>query len=209
MLGSLVRKRRQQLGLTLRQLCERAGLSPGYLSQVENNKAVPALGTLAQIAAGLEVGFDYFVAQPKPADALSKSEGRPRFSLPGSPVAYEAISSDYAGSDLSSYILHVPPGYVSETVTHEGEEIIVILEGEIEQMLGGAVVRMCVGDCMHYSGATPHALSNTTDFPARVLWTGTLSVLHRRSGRYLPPLPTVDNAENDQQKNRPDWRLRT
>jgi uncharacterized cupin superfamily protein len=86
---------------------------------------------------------------------------------------------------------------VSETVTHEGEEIIVILEGEIEQMLGDAVIRMCVGDCLHYSGATPHALSNTTAFPARVLWTGTLSVLHRRGGRYLPPLPAIDNTEND------------
>ncbi len=153
LLGPRLRKRRRQLGLTLRELCERAGLSVGYLSQVENDKAVPTLGTLAQIAAGLEVGLDYFVAQPRPADALSRAEGRPRFSLPGSPVAYEAISSDYPGSELSSYILHVPPGYASETVTHEGEEIVVILNGEIEQRLGAEVITMRAGDSLHYSGA--------------------------------------------------------
>ena len=191
MLGPLLRKRRRQLGLTLRQLCDRAGLSVGYLSQVENDKAVPTLGTLAQLAAGLEVGLDYFVAQPKPADALSRSEGRPRFSLPGSPVVYEAISSDYPGSELSSYILHVPPGYISETVTHEGEEILVILDGEIEQTLGGEVITMRAGDSLHYTGATPHAWANRSDNPARMLWTGTLSVLHRRHGRHSPPLSVV------------------
>jgi transcriptional regulator with XRE-family HTH domain len=184
MLGPLLRKRRRQLGLTLRELCARTGLSVGYMSQVENDKAVPTLGTLAQIAEGVEVGLDYFVAQPKPADALSPAEGRPRFSLPGSPVAYEAISSDYPGSELSSYILHVPPDYASETVTHEGEEIIVILEGEIEQRLGGVAMTMRVGDSLHYSGATPHSWANRSTAPARILWTGTLSVFHRSGGRW-------------------------
>jgi transcriptional regulator with XRE-family HTH domain len=188
LLGALIRRRRRKLRLTLRDVCTRAGLSVGYLSQVENDKAVPSLGTLAQIATGLDVGLDYFVAQPKPADALSRAEGRPRFSLPGSPVAYEAISSDYPGSELSSYILHVPPGYVSESVTHEGDEIVVILDGEIEQTLGGEVVTMRAGDSLHYSGATPHAWANRSAAPARLLWTGTLDVLHRRDGRHPPPL---------------------
>ncbi|EYD76008.1 transcriptional regulator, XRE family with cupin sensor domain protein [Rubellimicrobium mesophilum DSM 19309] len=188
LLGPLLRKRRRKLGLTLRELCARTGLSVGYMSQVENDKAVPTLATLAQIAEGLEVGLDYFVAQPKPADALSRAEGRPRFSLPGSPMVYEAISSDYPGSELSSYILHVPPGFASETVTHEGEEIIVILEGEIEQRLGGVAMTMRAGDSLHYSGATPHAWANH-GAPARILWTGTLSVLHRHAGPRLPRRP--------------------
>ena len=209
LLGPLLRKRRRQLGLTLRQLCERAGLSVGYLSQVENDKAVPTLGTLAQIAAGLEVGLDYFVAQPKPADALSRAEGRPRFSLPGSPVAYEAIGSDYPGSELSSYILHVPPGYASETVTHEGEEIIVILDGEIEQTLGGEAVTMRAGDSLHYSGATPHSWANRSAATARILWTGTLSVLHQRDGRHPPPLSAPDGAGPHSHKNRTDRKERT
>lgn len=209
-LGPLLRKRRRQLGLTLRQICDRAGLSVGYLSQVENDKAVPTLGTLAQIAAGLEVGLDYFVAQPKPADALSRAAGRPRFSLPGSPIVYEAISSDYPGSELSSYILHVPPGYVSETVTHEGEEVIFILDGEIEQTLGGEVIGMRVGDSLHYSGATPHSWANRSDTPARLLWTGTLSVLHPRYERHPPPLAAAESGpEPTAQTTRRNRRERT
>ncbi|WP_226779949.1 helix-turn-helix domain-containing protein [Oceaniglobus trochenteri] len=178
-LGPRLRARRRKLQLTLKAVAERAGVSVGYLSQVETDKAVPTLGTLAQVARALDVGLDYFVTTPKPADALSRAEGRERFSLPGSPVVYESLGADYPGSELSSYILHVPPGYASETVVHEGEEIIVILEGEIEQRLGDAVMAMRPGDALHYSGATPHAWANRTSAPARVLWTGTLSVLMR------------------------------
>jgi uncharacterized cupin superfamily protein len=143
------------------------------------------------------------VAQPKPADAFSRAEGRPRFSLPGSPVSYEAISSDYPGSELSSYILHVPPGYASETVIHEGEEIIVILDGEIEQTLDGIAITMRTGDSLHYSGAAPHAWANRSGDPARILWTGTLSVLHRRNGGRLPRLPP---EADDDTARRPDRR---
>lgn len=203
LLGSLVRKRRRQLRLTLRQVCERAGLSVGYLSQVENDKAVPSLGTLAQIAAGLDVGLDWFVAQPTPADALSRAVGRPRFSLPGSVVAYEALSSVYPGSELSSYILHVPAGYVSETATHEGEEIVLVLDGEIEQTLGGQTFALRPGDSLHYGGATPHGWANRGPGPARMLWTGTLDVLHRRDSRHRAGRPAPITTDEHRTNGRP------
>lgn len=182
-LGNLIRRRRSQLGLTLQGLCEQAGLSVGYLSQVERDNAVPTLATLAQIAQALDVGLDYFVSAPKPADAYSPAKGRPKFAFDGSSITYEAISADYPRSEMSSYILHVPPGYASEVVSHEGEELIYILEGEIEQSLGGEVFHMTPGDSLHYDGMTPHAWANKTDAPARILWTGILSVLHQKTAK--------------------------
>ncbi|MEM8849440.1 MAG: XRE family transcriptional regulator [Pseudomonadota bacterium] len=189
-LGPLMRRRRRALDLTLRAAAEAAGLSTGYLSQVENGKSVPTLGTLAQIASALGVGLDYFVAETRPVDALSKAAGRRRFSVPGSPVEYEAVSADYPGSSLVSYILHVPAGYRSETAAHEGEEVIFILSGAIEQTLGGETMRMQAGDSLHYDGATPHAWSNPGPDPARVLWTGTLAVL--RQGGTAAGTPKTD-----------------
>lgn len=201
-IGPLMRRRRKAIGLTLRAAAEAAKLSTGYLSQVETGKAVPTLGTLAQIAQALGVGLDYFVTQSRPVDALSRADSRTRFSVPGSPVEYEAISADYPGSNLLSYILHIPPGYVSETASHEGEEIIVILEGQIEQTLGGAVMRMGTGDSLHYDGATPHSWINPGPGPARVLWTGTLAVLRQGGGRGMPVLPA--NTNNQTKHDRRD-----
>lgn len=187
-LGALIRKRRKQLNLTLQALCDDAGLSVGYLSQVERGHATPSLGTLAQIAQGLDVELDYFITKPKPARSLSRAGARPRFSLNGSSMVYEAVGAEFPGAELSSYILHVPPGYASETVSHEGEEILFILEGEITQVLDGQSFVLQRGDSLHYSGSTPHSWSNTTDTTAQILWTGTLAVLQRQGAVHLPEM---------------------
>lgn len=192
-LGAPMRKRRRQLGLTLQGLADGAALSVGYLSQVERDKAVPTLATLAQIARALDVDLTYFIATRKPADAFSRAEGRARFAVAGSSVVYEAVSADYPGSDLSSYVLHVPAGYASEVVSHEGEELLFVLEGEIEQTLDGETFVMRAGDALHYAGSKPHSWTNRQASPARVLWTGMLSVLSQDGRRQMPLLATAND----------------
>ncbi|SEK20981.1 helix-turn-helix domain-containing protein [Pacificibacter marinus] len=193
-LGSAIRKRRKQMNLTLQALCNASGVSVGYLSQVERDNATPSLGTLAQIADALDVGLEYFIATPKPSDGLTRADQRPRFSLAHSSLTYEALAANFPGSELSSYLLNIPAGYVSETVSHEGEEIIYVLEGKIEQTLDGQTFSMTAGDCLHYSGQTPHAWRNPTDAPARLLWTGTLTVLTRTGAIELPELSHKQEA---------------
>src|SRR4051812_6213874 len=54
-IGSEVRRRRQALGMTLDGLAERSGLSPHYLSTLENDRRDPHLSTLIAVAKGLRV----------------------------------------------------------------------------------------------------------------------------------------------------------
>ncbi|MGJ8545991.1 MAG: helix-turn-helix domain-containing protein [Sulfitobacter sp.] len=188
LLGAAIRKRRKQMNMTLQALCDASSVSVGYLSQVERDNATPSLGTLAQIADALNVNLEYFIATPKPSDGLSRADARPQFKLANSPLTYETLATVFPGSELSSYLLNIPAGYASETVSHEGEEIIFVIEGEIEQTLGDQIFRMKPGDSLHYSGQTPHSWRNTTDTPARLLWTGTLAVLSRPGAIELPEL---------------------
>jgi len=193
-LGPAIRKRRKQMKLTLQALCDASGVSVGYLSQVERDNATPSLGTLAQIAAALDVGLEYFISASKPSDGLTRAGARPLFALDNSSLRYEALGADFPGSEMSGYVLHIPAGYVSETVSHEGEEIIFVLEGEIEQTLGEQTFRMKSGDCLHYSGETAHAWRNPTEQTARILWTGTLTVLNRKGAIELPELSQKQDA---------------
>ena len=175
-IGVLIRARRRQFGMTLQQLGDAANVSVGYLSQVERDNATPTLGTLAGIARALGVGLDYFVAQPRVEDALTRADSRPQFSIAGSSVIYERLGTEFPGNQLSSFILTVPPGYASETVSHEGEELIYILEGSITQYLDGEEMVMNAGDSLHYRGNIPHAWKNPNDTPVRLLWSGTLTL---------------------------------
>ncbi len=179
--GALIRARRQQLRMTLQALCDAAGISVGYLSQVERDHATPSLGTLAQIARSLDVGVDYFIATPSPEDGLTRAGERDRFSVNGSSIVYERIATDFAGNVLSSFVMIVPPGYHSETVSHEGEEILFVLDGEITHWLDGEKMTLAVGDSLHFRGNRQHAWANETKAPARLLWTGTLPLFRARA----------------------------
>lgn len=181
--GPLIRARRRQLHLTLQQLAEAAGISVGYVSQVERDLATPSLGTLAQIARSLDVGVDYFIATPDAENALSRASGRQSFSVSGSSILYERIGTDFAGNVLSSFILSIPPGYRSETVSHEGEEIIYVLEGELLVRVEPDEMVLRTGDGFHFRGNRPHSWWNSTDETVRLLWTGTVALFRPRGNR--------------------------
>lgn len=190
--GALIRARRRQLHMTLEALGVSAEVSVGYLSQVERDHATPSLGTLASIARALGVGIDYFVSAPTAQTALTRAGERNRFSLDGSSIVYERLGADFPGNTLSSFVMTVPPGYESETVAHEGEEILYVLEGSITQRLDGDEMVMNAGDSLHFRGNRPHSWTNHTDQPARLLWTGTLT-LFRSTAR--PPRHVVTAAK--------------
>lgn len=175
--------------MTLQELGDRSGVSVGYLSQVERDNATPTLGTLEQIASALGVSVGYFIVTPSPSDSITRAADRPRFSVSGSSIVYEQLGADFPGHELTSYILHVPPGYQSETVSHEGEEIIFILEGQITQVVDGQEFHMREGDSLHYLGNRPHSWSNSADMPARILFAGRM--MFGASSRKSAPRPAL------------------
>ena len=171
--GGRIRDLRRKAGLTLQSLADQAGISVGFLSQVERDKATPSLGTLASVAAALGVHVDVFIATPRPADSVTRSGERPQFALADSSLNYEQITTTLPGGTLSSLIIHLPVGYASEVTAHVGEELIVVLDGTVRQTLADTAFVLHPGDSLHFMGETPHSFANIGDVPARLLWTGT------------------------------------
>jgi transcriptional regulator with XRE-family HTH domain len=171
--GGRIRALRRKAGLTLQALADDAGISVGFLSQVERDKATPSLGTLASLAAALGVEVEHFVAAPRPTDAVTRADERVRFSLADSSLDYERLDTRLPGGTLSSLIIHIPEGYASELTRHTGEEMVFVLEGRIRQQLGDAAIDLGPGDSLHFMGDTPHSFANVGSGLARLLWTGT------------------------------------
>ena len=196
-IGTMIRNRRRQLHLTLQQLGEKSGVSYSYLSQVERDNASPTLGTLAQVAIALGVGIDYFVATPRPSDALTRAASREKFAINGSSIQYERLGAEFPGTELSSFVMHVPPGFHSETVSHVGEEIIYVLEGAITQVVDGTTFHLTQGDSLHYRGTSPHSYCNDSDAPTRILWSGNLQLFHTPgAAAFSPPSRQEPSQQN-------------
>ena len=172
-IGQRIRELRRKNGLTLQYVADQAGISVGFLSQVERDKATPSLGTLASLASALGVEIDWFIATPKPRDSITRAGERDRFALADSSLVYERITTALPGGSLSSLVIEIPPGYQSEVVSHTGEELIVVLEGTVRHTLADTAMVLYPGDSLHFMGETPHSFGNIGDRPARLIWTGT------------------------------------
>lgn len=72
-LGQRLRKLREKQGMTIVALAEKAGVSPGLLSQIENGQTTPLLDTLENIARALNVSTSYFLMEQEDIGELISS----------------------------------------------------------------------------------------------------------------------------------------
>lgn len=179
-MGQTIRSRRQKLKLTLQDVADAAGISIGYVSLIERDKAIPTFTTLSGIAQALGVGLEFFISRPSPNECVSHSTARQQFLLGPSQVRYERLSANFAGHELTSFIMELEPGYTSEIVTHSGEEVAYVLSGQLELNIDGDKMILNEGDSAHYDAMRPHGWANTSDQPVRILWTGTIDLFGDR-----------------------------
>lgn len=178
--GPLIRNLRRRQDKTLQDLGDAAGLSVGFLSQVEREIATPSLSALAQIAEALEVDIEYFVASPSSDSTCTRSGERETYWIDEASMTYERVSAEFPGSVLSAFIITMPPGFQSEVTSHDGEEVVIQLEGRSRFDIEGEIFDLKVGDSLHFRSSRNHAWSNPTEAPSKISWTGTAHLLRRK-----------------------------
>lgn len=178
-LGDRLRKRRKDLKLTLQEVADAAGFSVGFISQIERGITVPSLVSLVSVCRVLKVEIGSFFQQPKVDKPVTRHESRQVYGLAGisgKNVTYERLSASFPGNVLRSTIIHEPPGFRSEPMTHEGEEMFFIVDGELTLELDGDVMILQAGDTAHFPSMRTHATWNHTDRPTTVFHTCTMDV---------------------------------
>ena len=68
--GKRVRSLRNAAGLTFGDLVDKTGLGRGYISELERGLVVPTVGTLARLAAALEVTMADLVSEDSDREAI-------------------------------------------------------------------------------------------------------------------------------------------
>jgi len=174
--GAMVRARRKDRGMTLDRLASEAGLSRGFLSQVENDKALPSLSSLVQISKALGAEARDFLFVPPSDSIASYGAHRVQYAVPESDVIYERTSGCFDGRKMNGLIITVPPGYACEPQRHDGEEMYLVIEGSIFCDVDGKRFDLNVGDTVHFASGSLHFYGNDSNRPARVMWVGTLQL---------------------------------
>lgn len=171
--GLKIREARKQRRLTLQRVAEATGLSIGFLSQVERDITTPSLSSLVTIAKVLDLPVSAFLHQPEIPNAVSRRQGRATYGIDPAWISYERLSTTFPGQMLNAVKMNVPPRYLSETTSHEGEEIVYVLSGTIRYVIDGTNFDLQAGDTLHFSAQRPHQVQNPTGMVAEVLSIGT------------------------------------
>ena len=173
--GQMIRARRVQLGLTLQQLGEKAGLSPAFISLVERNKASPSLVSLVNLARALDVKASAFMEIPA-GEAHVRRRSDPQHIEVDSPVEYNQLSACMRFQQMDAIFMRIPAGHVFPDDQREGEDFLYVIKGELYCELGDEKVTLTEGDSMHFNARTIHNASNLSDSEVELLYVGTPSV---------------------------------
>ncbi|BCH27510.1 helix-turn-helix domain-containing protein [Mesorhizobium sp. L-8-3] len=175
-LGTRLRDRRQALGLTLKDVADAAGLSVGFISQIERGITIPSLTSLISVCRVLKSEVSDFLSQPRGDQPVTRHDQRPIYAVGGNAISYERLSASFPGNVLRSVLIHEPPGFRSEPMSHEGEEIYYILEGALTVEIDGEPNILETGDSIHFPSIRTHVTWNHTDRNTTILHTCTMDV---------------------------------
>jgi transcriptional regulator with XRE-family HTH domain len=179
LIGLKIRRLRQERRMTLQNLSEATGLSKPLLSQVENEQVIPPLATLLRIAKALKVGLHTFFQEEGSVEKCllvragegSSQDTHNSRSRRRTPYAYQSLGYGKKQRNLEPFLIEfdVQPWRDDLLVSHEGEEFLYILEGQVEFHYGDEVMAVGPGDSLYYDSNEPHGYVAVGDVPARAV----------------------------------------
>jgi len=156
--GRRLRALRQERKLSLTTLSRRAGLSQGYLSQVERDRAMPSMTALSKLAEvlGVPVAHVFDAAHERlPENYVVRRGGRRAVFYPGSTVRNELLVPDLRGR-LEAVSFRARAGTKSPLYKHEGEEFGYVLKGRLRVTIGNDEFVLAKGDAICFPSHQPH-----------------------------------------------------
>ena len=176
--GEKIKAIREGRGLSLKGLADLTGFSTALLSQVENHLVSPSLGTIIKIAKALNLPLGHFFGKEsgQPYSIVRKDE-RKRVSRFASKegvkygYSYESLGYDKKNRRMEPFLVTLEPATVKTGTlsTHEGEEFIYVLEGDMEVILGNHTDLLHAGDSIYYDSTIPHRVQCHADQETKIL----------------------------------------
>src|SRR5580700_5927406 len=170
-IGSHLRQLRAKRRLSLAQVARSVGISVGFLSALERSQMSGSVGTLRKLARFYKTNIlDFFDGTG--SSSRQVRPGQRKVPEAGSGVRMELLA--WGNTVMEPHLFRVAPEAGSgESYTHEGEEFLYVLRGQLTIMLENEEYRLKAGDSFYFESATPHHWRNPGRAETWVLWVNT------------------------------------
>jgi transcriptional regulator with XRE-family HTH domain len=178
-LGARLRHARLLLGLSLKSVAELSECSESMVSKVERGLVEPSLAMLHRLAGALRTNVSDLIAADWPKDGpVLTARDRQTYPLDAAlsklPVRMEKLTTFVRGGLLQANIHIVEPGGRSDgQISHIGEEVGYVLEGEVLLHLADKSYKLGPTDSFHFASHISHGYENIGTGLARILWVNT------------------------------------
>jgi transcriptional regulator with XRE-family HTH domain len=173
-IGSRVRALREGMGLSLRDLAERSGVSAQMLSQVERGETSPTLAVAARIASGLELTLSQLLRLDEGGTvSIVRAQERLRGGATARGHRYDVLTPPLPGQRAEVSFHTLAPGSSTggpgDPPMHEpgARETAVVAGGGVTLVCDGAAHELSEGDAVTFDADLPHHFENNTGADAR------------------------------------------
>ena len=171
-LGTRVRALREAMGLSLRDLAERSGVSAPMLSQVERGETSPTLTVAGKIASGLELSLSQLLRLDEGGHVVVLRRGEGRTRRRGGHRTEEVtppLPGQRADVSLHSLDPAATTGGPGDPPIHEpgSRETALVLEGTLTLVIDGQRTELGAGDAVTFDADLSHHFENNGTAPTR------------------------------------------
>ncbi|BBE17435.1 transcriptional regulator, MerR family [Aquipluma nitroreducens] len=177
--GEKIKQIREMKKVSLEELASRSGMDITTIQKIEQEKNIPSLAPLVKIARALGVRLGTFLDDSDSYGPVVVRSGEyqkgARFTSQSSETRehlnFFSLAFDKAGRNMEPFIVEIEPGQQSDYMlsSHEGEEFIYVLEGEIEINYGKELYRLAKGDSIYLDSIVLHNVHAGNSMSAKIL----------------------------------------
>lgn len=177
-IGHKVATVRESLRLSVDDLAERCDCDPGVITRIEAGEIVPSLTPLIRIARALGVRLGTLLDDdtdvgPVVTRAAEAAEVTRLKSLEtgenGGTLDFFSLATGKSSRHMEPFLIDVNPAEGRTLSSHEGEEFLYVLAGELEVEYGKDSFTLAQGDSIYYDSIVPHQVRAAGAAPARIL----------------------------------------
>jgi transcriptional regulator with XRE-family HTH domain len=169
-------------GIRMRELAERVGCTESQISKIEAGRVIPSVPMLQRLVEAL--GRDlasFFGADMNSPGIIQRAGQRPVTTTDpirgGQGVSYERLVPFGAGNLLEGNVHVIEPGGTKDDpITHQGETLGYVIEGQIELTIEATTYTLSAGDSFFFKNHLTNSYRNPGAVPARVIWVNTPQV---------------------------------
>lgn len=176
-LGKRIRAFREERKISRETLAENTGLTMEFLTSLEENDLYPTIGPLQKVARALGVRLGTFMDDEITRDPIIGNLGGQSRDLAmhrgqgGESYVYHSLGKGKSDRNMEPFHIEILPDPADDrkTSSHQGEEFILVLKGELLVVYGRETHTLKVGQTIYYNAIVPHYVGAANDEPVEIL----------------------------------------